>query len=124
MIIGNFDEADSVNGILVNPEGLDPYAFYFIDEVHVETFGEPQGLADIMAGWQGSILWLRWPADAPLETVELFDMAGRRVFRSNGPLIDLQIQWELPGLANGVYVIRVLQGAQQRTLKVIKEGEW
>lgn len=123
MVIGNFDEADSVNGILINPDGLSVQSYYFMDMVHVELLGNPQGLLELIGGWQGSALWLRWPDGTRPDAVELFDMAGRLVLRNQAPMGEREILWDLPGLANGVYVVRVLQGMQQRTLKVIKGGE-
>lgn len=123
MVIGNFDVAEAVSGSTVNPDALDPYAYYFIDLVRVELLDKPQAIADLIGGWQGTTLWLSWTKGSRPDIVELFDLAGCRVFSSQDGMSERDARWDLPSLANGIYLVRGIKDGWHQSIKVIKGGE-
>lgn len=120
MVIGNFDPAQAVNGTMVNPEGLDPYAFYFIDQVTVVQLGHGQSVPELFGGWRYNELWLRWPNGIKPDLLQITDMAGRIVREAHSGFGDQGGQWELPVLAHGVYIVRASFGSQRMAIKVFK----
>lgn len=120
MIIGNFEEAADVVGATVNPDGLDPHAFYFIDQIRVVPLTQGQSVPDLVGGWQANLLWLRWPANLKPDAILLADMAGRIVLETSNGFEDTSGRWELPNLAQGAYIASADFGSHHVVVKVIK----
>ena len=63
---------------------------------------------------------LVWQGNEPL-SLEIFDMAGRRVFLRNN--LGNQGTFILPRLAYGIYIIRLNRGGDKQTLKAYSDGQ-
>ncbi|MBK7754237.1 MAG: hypothetical protein IPI41_17005 [Flavobacteriales bacterium] len=87
-MIGNFDVADSVVGIYVNP-GLN-YAYYYIDQVSVRLLPEVMAVPDegIRAWWVGDGLSIRYPASFQPSEVSIHDASGKAVFEARFSRLD------------------------------------
>jgi hypothetical protein len=122
MVIGNFDVANMVNGILVEPDGVNLPAYYFIDDVRVEPLLEQGFRESRLLGWVGvDGLHIRWPADFAAREVLVFDAIGNLVMKRNvtsAPATEFSAEM---AVSAGIYVIRVLGAAGPLTVKVFKE---
>lgn len=123
MVIGNFDPADSVVGILADPSGIYQNCYYYIDDVTITPVG-PTTVADLvapLAWWNGSGLSMRWPvADGPVR-FELFDSTGRLLHRSVTTFSSAKAEQITPVLASGVYLVEVQARGYRSVVRFVKE---
>jgi len=123
LVIGNFDVADSVNGILAHPEAFNSKAYYFIDSVGVRELRSPTSVAEhgLLAGWSTQGLWVRSASGQRIGNVQLFDAQGRII--AIGALQASSGMVELPAtfFASGLYIVRASVGDQWLTTRFIKE---
>lgn len=123
MVIGNFDLADSVNGISAYPEAINSYAYYYIDEVKVRPLTRPVGMEEhgltvIQHGDGWSIVY---PDEVRPTRVLVCDAMGRSV-REHGPdWSQRPVSVSSAGLAPGVYILTVVGEGQRISARVIKE---
>jgi hypothetical protein len=125
MIIGNFDVADSVNGITIgSQQGSVHYAYYFIDQVLVvprdviHSIAPQEGLNAI---WGSDGLWLRWPEELRMEHFHLMDALGRIVRSEQLMTADARHLLPVKDLAPGVYVVVVTGMGTQLAMRMVKE---
>lgn len=122
MVIGNFEVANQVNGVLAEPDGVNLPAYYFIDDVRVEPLLE-QGLREPrLQGWLGADgLHVRWPVGFAAQQVQVFDAVGHLVMSRNITSTPANEYTAEMAVTGGMYVIRVLGAAGLITVKVVKE---
>ncbi|MBK6754724.1 MAG: T9SS type A sorting domain-containing protein [Flavobacteriales bacterium] len=119
VVIGNFDVADSVVGIYVNP-GLN-YAYYYIDQVSVRLLPEVMAVPDegIRAWWVGDGLSIRYPASFQPSEVSIHDASGKAVFEARFSRSG-SFRLDVPVLAPGFYVVRAADGQHALTGRFVK----
>lgn len=120
MVIGNFDVADSVNGIQV----MDPapsYAYYFIDDVAVREIDQVNGTTEnVRAWWNGSGLNLQWSMEHRPERIVVFDPLGRPLVDNAADSSELGKVIPFAEASAGLYVVHVVGGQHRSVVKVIK----
>lgn len=122
LVIGNFDVADSVNGISAYPDGLNESAYYYLDAVSVKLVDRASSISEseMVVSWSQDGLWVQWPPSVPVMELSLFDVRGRSVAHmSTEPGAGRQ-QMRLPSLAPGVYIVQARGSKGQITARTIK----
>lgn len=123
LVIGNFDVADSVNGILAHPEAFNSKAYYYIDSVVVRELRSPTRVAEhrLLAGWSPQGLLVRSASGQRIGNVQLFDAQGRII--AMGALQGSSGMVELPtgAVASGLYIVRASVGGHWLTTRFIQE---
>ncbi|MBX2980038.1 MAG: hypothetical protein KF905_12140 [Flavobacteriales bacterium] len=124
MVIGNFDVADSVDGIFAQ-SSLSPYAYYFIDQVEVREIGPIKGVGqvDLQAWWGIDGLNVRLPDAHPFDRIVVSDALGRIVLehglRSGGPVVRINGPLD----AEGLYIVQAIGPRARAVVKVVKGKE-
>jgi hypothetical protein len=124
MMIGNFDVADQVNGIIAQ-SSFSSYAYYFIDQVEVREIGPLNGLGemDLQAWWGMGGLYVRLPYAHAFERIVVTDAMGRIVLdqglRSGGPVVRINGPLD----AAGLYIVQAIGSRARAVVKVIKGKE-
>ncbi|MGB6048909.1 MAG: T9SS type A sorting domain-containing protein [Flavobacteriales bacterium] len=122
MVIGNFDVADSVNGITAYPEALNAYAYYYIDSVSVRPVQRPSSVLEpsFSGGWSGSGLWVRWSGNTALDEVRVLDAQGRLVISERVDLYGGHGLLQSTSLKPGLYVVLASIGDRWFSTRFIK----
>lgn len=122
MVIGNFDVADSVNGILADPEAINGTAYYFIDDVAVREVGPVNTVsrAEAQAWWGVDGLIVRWPAGFDVERIVVHDALGRVVMDKAVHAAHLEVRSVVSSDAAGLYIVQLLGAYTRSTVKVVK----
>ncbi len=125
MVIGNFDVAGAVNGIVANATSSYPYAYYYFDLVSVVPLEVNNGMAESTLAVQWSVdgLWLNWSGSAPLEQLSVFDMAGHCVFSQQERSARSPMHLALPSMAQGVYMVNATGSGWSATSRVLNLGD-
>lgn len=123
LVMGNFDVADSVNGILAEPGGVNEPAYYYIDEVAVVDIGGTAGIADagLVTHWSAGSLIASWPPGFKPVMAMVFDPHGRLVQHQGIVPSALQQAMYLEALSSGVYILHITNGHQRMVTKFVKE---
>jgi len=123
MVIGNFDAANAVNGMVVEPNGIYPPCYYFIDNVSVRLLSE-LSVAEVLplGWWNGSGIGMRWGLFSGSMVVSLWDTMGRLLVRSRIMMLNGQADLLLPRLMDGVYVLG-FESADRWSTMVFVKGE-
>ncbi|MBK8339249.1 MAG: T9SS type A sorting domain-containing protein [Flavobacteriales bacterium] len=122
MIIGNFDVADSVNGIQVIPVGWS-YAYYYIDQVSLVHLGEVQALPEPLLQVQliAGSLQIQLPFGFQAQEITVRDVSGRSVLTQPIRSASSPIQVDLEDLSAGIYVLTAVGGACGTSVRFVKE---
>ena len=119
MVVGNFDVADSVMGIYVNP-GLN-YAYYYIDQVSVRLLPEVTAVAEegLQAWWVGDGLSIEYPAGFHPSHLTIHDASGKAVYQALVPRF-VPFRMAVPAVVPGVYMVRATDGYHVLTGRFVK----
>lgn len=123
VVIGNFDVADSVLGTTVNPDGLQSYAFYFIDEVRVERLEDPIGFDEVglAARWSSNGVLVQWLQSFGPGTIQLFDHLGRSLRSVVIPSASTGNSTSLAGeLSAGLYIVVADDGRKRSVARFVR----
>lgn len=123
MVIGNFDVAGSVDGIVAEPTGIQLSCYYFIDAVSVTPL-EPTGIADqgLAVYWNGSAIAILSQGSRDIDRVVLYSASGQLLYQRLGRLTGPWIEWTLPELADGLYLL-VAETRSGRLARKFIKGE-
>lgn len=121
MVIGNFEVASAVNGVVAEPDAINAVSYYFIDQVSVEALtGTGSSELQLQVWWEAGGLGLSWPKELTPERIIVHDAAGR-VLSDERIVAGGQVhQMALPGIAEGLYVVRVSSNGFWLSTKIIK----
>ncbi len=122
MIIGNFDVADSVNGIQVIPVGWS-YAYYYMDQVSVVHLGEVQALPEPLLQVQliAGSLQIQLPFGFQAQEITVRDVCGRAVLTQPIRSASSPIQVAPEDLPAGIYVLTAVGGTRGTSVRFVKE---
>ncbi|MFZ1660042.1 MAG: T9SS type A sorting domain-containing protein [Flavobacteriales bacterium] len=120
MVIGNFDEADSINGITVHP-GNYLIAYYFFDNISLTRVSDV-GIDEVKTNvwWNGKGISINAARNGPLH-LSLWDMSGRMLATSEWEQGRTTGNWPGPPLSDGVYILRIQGGGRNQAVKFVKE---
>ncbi len=123
LVIGNFDVADSVNGVNAYPNAVNAFAYYYLDAISVRLVDRPVSVVEnaLVGGWQGEGLWMRWPRHVELTEIIIWDAQGRRVLAEPLNPKDGQALFRVPSLATGVYIVQGNGPTGRLTTRILKE---
>lgn len=123
LVIGNFDVADSVDGITAYPDAINQYAYYYIDAVTIRLVDQISSVAEpqMIAGWQGDVLSVRWPQQLRVTELSLWDAQGRSLAVERFGIDPLVVQVHLPSLAAGIYIVQCTGPMGRLSTRLIKE---
>ena len=121
IIFGTFEDGGVVDGIWLGWGSFPPRAYYYVDLLSVVAV-EPQSVPSLVGdasalSSDGSMI--RWSGSIDLESLELFDSAGRLVKRDKVPIG--QRQFSVPtGLPRGIYLAKGLAGGGQYVIRFVR----
>ncbi len=109
LVIGNFEEPDSVNGIMADSSGLWNACYYYIDDVVIREIG-----ATTITELERPEVWLtthglafHWKLGKGSINAEVFDTAGRLIQRSTIKMSGGRGKMPITGLGNGIYLLQL-----------------
>lgn len=127
LVIGNFDVASMVNGILAHPDAFNAYAYYYLDSVSVREVVLPTTVVEhgITAAWSSQGVRIGCSPAMRVEELCLLDGAGRMIAQVHSGSSGSQGMITTPPLAPGLYIVRVLMNGRWAWTKFVKEeGEF
>ena len=124
MVIGNFDVADQVDGIIAQSSSL-PYAYYFVDQLEVREIGPVNGIGqvDLQSWWGPDGLYVRLPQAHPYERVIVSDALGRVVLDQSLRLGAQVVRFDGPLDVAGMYIVQAEGPGARAVVKVVKGKE-
>ena len=123
LVVGNFDVADSVDGIVAEPGAVNHFAYYYLDALGVVDVGEVNGFADqaVQVLWQSGRLIVRWPSATQPSNLAVYDPAGRLVAMALAADPSGGFSLMLDQLTSGLYIVLVSDGHQRGSARFVKE---
>ncbi len=127
MTIGNFYTDINTQIATINPNALQNYAYYYLDEVSVSVSTgiynslEAQVLTIDPNPFSNDLnLNLSLTSLPGLTELMLVDVFGKKVLSQNVPPQTTKLQLQTSALASGIYFLQLQNGRQKTTRKVIK----
>lgn len=123
LVVGNFDVADSVDGISAFPDAINPYAYYYIDSIAVRLVESHVSIIEVEldAHWWADGLYLRWSTQERIADVRVFDTQGRVVAMKAVVPGVREAKLHSTSLAPGLYIVEVSGPYARACKRIIKE---
>ena len=127
MVVGHFAVADSVNGLVVDPNDPDTWAYYYLDDLRVEAVsgenavsGPTEQQPEIVVVPLGDGVDVRWSKGLQVVQVDLFDAGGRLVRHAVPDARGPEGHAHLRAVPNGFYVLRCTGPSGQVVTRFVK----
>ena len=116
MVIGHFEPAATVDGILYDPNGI-TLCYYFVDDVVVTPLEIHSGISAPPAHWSSDGRVLHGDAGTMVQ-VRIHDLSGRLLHAQHAYGGD---RISLTDLPTGTYVVEIMGDNSRAAIKVMKE---